>query len=70
MHKGVKYCLSLILIFAFITGLFPPAAGAASIKLEDCQLAHLVVTKDGVRIVASGSTRVTAVTLERGAVLV
>jgi hypothetical protein len=44
--------------------------GSNSINIENSNLARLVVTKDGVRIVATGSTRVTVTTLESGAILV
>jgi hypothetical protein len=44
--------------------------GSNSINLENSNLARLTVTKEGVRIVASGSTRVTVTTLESGAILV
>ena len=44
--------------------------GAHSVTLEDCTLPSITVSKEGVRVVASGNTTVTTTTLESGAVLV
>ncbi|GAB6180242.1 hypothetical protein JCM14036_15610 [Desulfotomaculum defluvii] len=44
--------------------------GANSITLEDCSLPSITVTKEGVRVVASGNTTVKVVQLESGATLV
>ena len=44
--------------------------GAESIVLEDCTLPSITVSKEGVRVVASGNTTVNVVTLESGATLV
>ncbi|MGI6330653.1 MAG: S-layer homology domain-containing protein, partial [Zhaonellaceae bacterium] len=44
--------------------------GPNSVELEDCNIPKITVSKDGVRIVASGNTRVSIVTLETGAILV
>lgn len=44
--------------------------GSHSINLENCNMPTLVVDKDGVRVVASGSTTVNVITLESGATLV
>ncbi|MHB8158870.1 MAG: S-layer homology domain-containing protein, partial [Desulfocucumaceae bacterium] len=44
--------------------------GAHSVVLEDCSLPNITVSKEGVRVVASGNTSVRVVTLESGAVLV
>src|SRR5665647_1199514 len=43
--------------------------GAHSVVLDNCTLPNITVSKDGVRIVASGSTTVSEVTLESGATL-
>jgi len=44
--------------------------GSHSINLENCNMPTLVVDKEGVRVVASGSTTVNVITLESGATLV
>ena len=44
--------------------------GSNSITLENCTLSYITVTKDGVRVVASGNTSVEVVKLESGATLV
>lgn len=44
--------------------------GPNSAQFNDCTLANVVVEKNGVRIVSSGSTTVRTVTLENGATLV
>ena len=44
--------------------------GSHSVTLNNCTLPSLTVSKDGVRIVASGSTSVTLVRLDSGATLV
>lgn len=44
--------------------------GAHSVVLEDCNLPSITVSREGVRVVASGNTSVRVVTLESGAVLV
>ncbi|MFZ5648477.1 MAG: S-layer homology domain-containing protein, partial [Bacillota bacterium] len=44
--------------------------GSHSVVLEDCTLPNITVDKDGVRVVASGNTRVNIVRLESGATLV
>src|SRR5665647_1389412 len=43
--------------------------GSHSVVLDNCTLPNITVSKDGVRIVASGSTTVSEVTLESGATL-
>lgn len=44
--------------------------GAHSLVLEDCTIPSITVSKDGVRVVASGNTSVSVVRLESGATLV
>ncbi len=44
--------------------------GAHSVTLENCTLPSITISKDGVRVVASGSTSVNVVQLESGATLV
>lgn len=44
--------------------------GANSIHLEDCTLPSITISKEGVRVVASGNTSVNVVRLESGATLV
>ncbi len=44
--------------------------GANSVTLENCNLASITVSKEGVRVVASGTTTVNIVTLQSGATLV
>ncbi|NLJ76142.1 MAG: S-layer homology domain-containing protein [Peptococcaceae bacterium] len=44
--------------------------GADSVYLEDCTLPNITISREGVRVVASGSTSVNIVTLESGATLV
>lgn len=44
--------------------------GANSVTLENCTLSAIRVSKEGVRVVATGTTRVNIVTLESGATLV
>ncbi|MHB8157689.1 MAG: S-layer homology domain-containing protein, partial [Desulfocucumaceae bacterium] len=44
--------------------------GAHSVTLEDCTLPSITIDRDGVRVVASGTTTVSIVTLQSGAVLV
>lgn len=44
--------------------------GPNSVTLEDCSLPNITVSKEGVRVVASGNTTVNVVRLESGAALV
>jgi parallel beta-helix repeat protein len=44
--------------------------GSNSVVLQDCSLPSITITKDGVRVVATGNTAVSVVTLESGATLV
>ncbi len=44
--------------------------GPNSVTLENCQMPSIIVSKEGVRVVASGSTSVNIVKLENGATLV
>lgn len=44
--------------------------GADSVYLEDCTLPNITISREGVRVVASGSTSVNIVTLESGATLI
>ncbi len=44
--------------------------GSNSVILEDCNMGNIIVTKEGVRVVATGNTSVRIVTLESGATLV
>ncbi len=44
--------------------------GPNSVVLENCNLADVTISKEGVRVVATGNTTVTLVTLESGATLV
>ncbi len=44
--------------------------GAHSVEFNDCDLNSVVIDKEGVRIVSSGSTSINLVTLESGAILV
>ncbi len=44
--------------------------GTDSVYLEDCTLPSVTISREGVRVVASGSTSVNIVTLESGATLV
>ena len=44
--------------------------GSNSVQLIDCQIPEIKVTKDGVRVVASGNTSIKVTVLESGAILV
>ncbi|MFZ5642893.1 MAG: S-layer homology domain-containing protein [Bacillota bacterium] len=44
--------------------------GAHSVVLEDCSMPSITINREGIRVVASGNTSVSVVTLESGAVLV